>query len=231
VETEALGNLFLVKAVESLHSLAPDNPQFWCYLHRYLEDLSVAYLWEIEEHHRRFKNFDARDVRMAADRSAPLNVCVATLALYADKEHEIENVTEAMRQIIFGLQIRDDLTDWREDFRQGNWTYPINLAIEQLQQGGISFNPQSFQEHEIENALFLSDIVERLFEESTINFQLAKEKLAHLNSKALCEYLDAMIANNEKTKMATISAKMQALLQWDLIQLEETCSDKNLFQT
>ena len=208
--THLLGNLLFTKMVECFFSVSQANYKFWKYLHKYLEEFAEGCMWEQKEHRNHPKSFTNKDFVMAAKRSAPINICISSLALAAGREDIIQTLIEAIRQLIIGLQIRDDLADWKEDIKRGMFTYPLSLALKQLQNQdnfiNADFTKMNF--NDIKNSLLLSDIAETTIEKSNACLKKAKEITSELDMSLLYLYIDFILEENEEIKEAIISQKV-----------------------
>lgn len=208
--THLLGNLLFAKMVECFFSASQANHKFWQYLYKYLEEFAEGCLWEQEQHNHP-KSFTNKDFIMTAKRSAPINICISSLALAVDKEDIIPILAEAIEKLIIGLQLRDDLTDWEEDLKKGMFTYPVSLAIKKSQKeiNFKNFDLIDINYDEIKKFMTLSEIAETMIEQSTDYLNIAKEMTSGLNMSLLNLYIDFILEENKEIKSLITSRKTE----------------------
>ena len=118
------------KSLNILHSLfAPDSP-FWHYLDIYHKEFSRAVFLEGAKHVGRISPYpDEERQQIARGKSAMAKVSVAALAILAQDEAKIAPLTTSQDWAAEGLQLYDDVNDWKRDYRKKSYSYPLTRII------------------------------------------------------------------------------------------------------
>lgn len=81
---------------------------------------------ELAHHRNRIKAFSMSDVTAVGQKVALLRVCLRALEdLVPTRERGL--LDYALSRLATGVQLLDDLTDWEEDLRGGNFTLPLTI--------------------------------------------------------------------------------------------------------
>ena len=197
-QTEACGNVLLAKCIQSFQSLVPHRPDFLEVVHEVFHELALAYFVEQGDHRWIFKPYDEdRDVQMIVGRSAPVKLCLWSLAARAGREDAIPDLYQAIGHLIQAIQIRDDLADWREDYRNGNMSYVITEALLRLgMREGASYECIEGwpSEQDLFVTLYTSGLMEDLIVESNAHLDtvldiVSKYKPSPLLSLGISSYM------------------------------------------
>lgn len=109
---------------------------------RYIQASSEAerYLWR---HHNSSRKYDASDFTMIGQRASIQNICAVIYADVADEHGLLRELEQSLASVYIAVQLIDDLMDWRQDFKAGICTYPLQLAcsqsreLDEMRLGGI----------------------------------------------------------------------------------------------
>lgn len=93
------------------------------------ESTALAALQEITEHRNRIVQYSPLAVGRIGNKLHILRVCIDAISEQEDCSLERrEWLFAAFDEIVTGLQLLDDVTDWEEDLVAGNMTLPLTLA-------------------------------------------------------------------------------------------------------
>jgi hypothetical protein len=212
-----LSNFLFSEMIHEFQFISDNNKKFWEYMKNYLYEYSIGCIWQSNRRQLKMKplsvkSFTKKDLFMLAHRSAPIKICMTSIILAAKREDLKNKLEKAIDYFLIGLQIRDDITDWREDLKRGYITYPISvLLLETQRQLGINF-PDTFDEEKLENnieiAFQATDLLENLLEESNYYMLKAKELAKSLKLDLLNSYINYNIEENTVIKNKIISKKI-----------------------
>ena len=216
-QTEACGNLLLAKCIQSFQSLVPDRPDFLEVVHEVVQELALAYFTEQGDHRWRVKPYDEdSDVQMIVGRSAPVKLCLWSLAVRAGREDAIPDLYEAVGHLIQAIQIKDDLSDWRDDYRDGYMSYVITEILLQLGlQSGASLEELKEwpPEQELFVALYTSGLMESLIMEANDHLEAVLDIVSRYNPIPLSLFISAYIFFNEVRAERLVRAKVGMLAE------------------
>ena len=207
-----LANLFFVENLRCYHRLMPSDQRFWIYLRKYVEEYSQSLLWERQQHWGQIGSFSQQDMVLLWRKMSPLKCSAAILAVLAGQEEKVKLLSRAIELSEIGRQISDDIQDWREDLAAGNYTYPITLAAAQICKDKSIIVPLQYSESEIANGLFLSGLVESLFEESDSYYLKAQRLVEQLGCHYWVQYIDHHMQLNKEAKARIIRTKLETIL-------------------
>lgn len=92
-------------------------------------DNAVAAHHEIIRHRNRLSRFNQTEIRNLGRKLAIVRVCIAAVASMKDVSvEEVQWLYSTFDELLAGLQLLDDITDWEEDFRIKSFTLPLTLA-------------------------------------------------------------------------------------------------------
>ena len=216
-QTEACGNVLLARCIQSFQSLVPDRPDFLEVVHDVFQELALAYFAEQSDHRWTFKPYDEdRDAQMIVGRSAPVKLCLWSLAVRAGREDAIPDLYRAIGHLIQAIQINDDLADWREDYRNGYMSYVITEALLRLEvRTGTSY--ESIEDWPSEKELFVtlytSGLMEDLIVESNAHLDAILGIVSKYNAFPLSVYIAIYMLVNEARVERLVRSKADILAE------------------
>lgn len=217
IQIYLLNNFLYSKMIESFYIVANQDSNFWFYLNKYLKEYSIGYKWQENKKLSKLKLIEnkpllKKDLYMAAYRSAPVKICMSAIMLSIKRVDLINIIEKAIDNLLIGLQIRDDITDWKEDLKNGYFTYPINALLSN------EINKKRFKltgnlnlkdlKKRIELAFLFTDELEKLLEESNSFLDKSKRVTQKLRMESLNSYINYIITENKKVKKEIISKKV-----------------------
>jgi hypothetical protein len=124
----ASSSLLVQRGITGLFRLLPAEPAADL-IDRYFERAATAAVNELRDRRGRIQSYSPIEVSQLAEKGALLKLA-AELMLIADGK-TFDHATEALLDnLLVGVQLLDDLTDWREDWIASHSTYLLSLAFE-----------------------------------------------------------------------------------------------------
>lgn len=214
-QTEACGNVLLSKCIQAFQSLVPDRHDFLEVVNDVFHELALAYFAEQRDHRWRVKPYDeASDVQMIVGRSAPVKLCLWSLAVRAGREDAIPDLYEAVGHLIQAIQIRDDLSDYREDYRSGYMSHVVTETLLRLGVGSITpweDAPEWPSEEELFVTLYTSGLIEDLLVECNDHLNSVLTIVSKYNAMPLSLFISAFMLLNEVRAERLLKAKSAIL--------------------
>ncbi|MGO4111085.1 hypothetical protein [Paenibacillus sp. YAF4_2] len=99
---------------------AADSP-FWSYRHQYVNEWAQAVVNE-DKH-----DYFMTDVVKIAKKASPLKLASTGVLLLADHSELIEQVEKLVDYSLVLLQMADDLDDWEDDLKEGNYNCLLSI--------------------------------------------------------------------------------------------------------
>ncbi len=129
-----VGSLLLAKGAQVYGELITRGDGFWKYWEDYFREASEAerFLWG---RRGRIVPFGPTDFVMLGQKSALIKLSAAFYASVTGKWGILAPIQMALRDVSTGVQLIDDLFDWKEDERASAYTYPLALARKQCRAG------------------------------------------------------------------------------------------------
>lgn len=187
--SELASNFLYAKLLESFQAITPSGSSFWRYWTRYLKEYAEGGLSEAVKG-RLPRRYSRDDLRLIAARSAPVKICIASLALGSGKDQEIPRYEAAVEDLSIGLQFRDDLTDCVEDMLHGNYT-PVVSHLVGDQQPTMDV---------LKRAALYTDVIETLLDESTLYLLRASRSFGLTKEMSLQAYIEYLSSQNRTMK-------------------------------
>lgn len=128
---------FYEKAMRGLAALYPDDSPFW---ERFSSLKSRYFNSVISEKKGSLKKIEMTPEvfqEIAIGKSAMSLAAVDSLACLADSTSKRDELIDCISQLHIGLQYMDDIDDFKLDFKEGQWTYPMYLTQNYLKENGI----------------------------------------------------------------------------------------------
>ncbi len=132
-----LGFEFYEKAMRGLAALYPDDSMFWeqfsTLKSRYFNSVISEKKGSLKKEEMTPELFQ----EIAIGKSAMSLAAVDSLACLAGSTAMQAELIDCISQLHIGLQYMDDIDDFKLDFKEGQWTYPMSLTQIYLKQNGI----------------------------------------------------------------------------------------------
>lgn len=118
------------EAMERFHELMKGNPAFWRHLDKYRAQHFQALIKEKRDHLGSIKSFSLKEMEIISQgKQALAKIVPVAMALLTDHEKKINPITKSQDFYATGLQLYDDLKDWRVDYRKKNYTYILTRVL------------------------------------------------------------------------------------------------------
>jgi hypothetical protein len=159
------------------------NEVFYRDLSRYIAEALKAEC-SLEQHKDQTIPYHDHDLCMMGQKAALAKVSASALATLAGRRERLQDVELGLQAMAIGIQLLDDLKDWREDLQDGRYTYPLWLASAQTP---VEHPDRSDLEHTMYTSAVCGDVLRKLnshcYEARTVFQALhAKNMVSFLNS-------------------------------------------------
>lgn len=125
-----VGSLLQQEALALLHALFPLNSPFWNHFREYFEHFIQSSLQERIRHHYLVNAYTREEMAFIyAGKPAVGKVCIAAMATLSARPELIPTLVNSHDTFYVGFQILDDLHDWRLDYHNHHYSYPLTLAF------------------------------------------------------------------------------------------------------
>jgi len=120
-------NDFFFQFVHIYQQVFPSSHPFWGYFYKFWQEYLEALAREKVRHNNRNNPYTPEDFLWIGRKMSPLKICVAGMALLADRKEAIPVLSAMIEGLHAGYQLLDDLRDWRDDLDTGSYTYLLSL--------------------------------------------------------------------------------------------------------
>jgi len=191
--TDLLGNIVLVDALASCAAIAADA-RFWLDARVAFEALANGYLTESAVTRAVGDGPPSTDLLdVVADRYAVLRIPVSALGWHTGHPQRVDVVWRALRHLAFGVQLKDDLTDWRDDHMRARPTYPLMQAAHRC---GAPL--QECTSDQLADAMFLDGVLERVLQTSSDYLRASLAELDPYPHTRFNRFITGMLAHNAR---------------------------------
>lgn len=201
-----LSTMFFAENLRLYSERMEGNPLFWKWLQRYLAEYCQAVTEEAVQRHGKLSSFEPGDKDLLGRKISPLKCSIRVMAHLAGRSEVAETLCDAVQIQETGRQLADDLEDWREDLKAGNFTYPLVAAARRL---GVS-DPQALPMEDVAMALFTTGLAEEILDDSDRKYGLARD-LVRSESEHWAEYITHRMEKNQISKRRLIGGKIGRL--------------------
>jgi hypothetical protein len=132
-----LGFEFYEKAMRGLAALYPDDSPFWEQFGSLKTRYFNSLISEKKGSHKKVEMTPELFQKIAVGKSAMSLAAVDSLACLSGSASMRDELIDCISQLHIGLQYMDDIDDFKLDFKEGQWTYPMSLTQSYLKQNGI----------------------------------------------------------------------------------------------
>lgn len=125
----ASASLLVQRGLTGLFRFLPAQPTADL-VDRYFERAAAAAVEEVTARRGRIQPYSEVDVSQLAEKGALLKL-VAQLMLLAHEKTFGDATEQVLNNLLVGVQLLDDITDWREDWQARHFTHLLTLALEE----------------------------------------------------------------------------------------------------
>lgn len=152
--------LLLERGISEISAALPRNAKIRVKLDRYFLEAAQAVFKEINQHRQKLDAYCEDDVSRLGEKVALLKLCASFLLAVDGGSHPEKELLIPVAALATGAQLFDDITDWKEDWQSGNYTYLLTYAFRGLTQLGIVKSPEQFTATEVLTAIVLTGSLE-----------------------------------------------------------------------
>lgn len=176
--------LLLQRGLSNLISLSKGSKKLTSSIDSAFSRTAEAAIHELATHRNRISRYSATEINALGRKIGLLTICPAAVGgLRKICCEDLKEVDRAFEKLATGIQLLDDLTDWRDDFDVGNLTVPITLSA--LRQRNKSYKRQYKQATRLQeqDAVMFSMIQTKAIED-TLAFAIAalRKALSFVNA-------------------------------------------------
>ncbi len=118
------------KAQVKMRQLFSDDDPFWQYYEKYNIEFTVACIREHQNHFHQLSVYSGKDFReISAGKAAIAKLPITAMCLLAERVADIPAFELSIDQYFIGLQVKDDLVDWRIDWRKKRYSFLLSKII------------------------------------------------------------------------------------------------------
>jgi hypothetical protein len=130
--------LLLERGISELATVFPRRANIRVKLDKYFLEAAQATFKEITKHRERLDKYSEEDIARLGEKVALLKLCASCLLAADGAQHSESELLIPVESLATGAQLFDDVTDWKEDWRAGNYSYLLTRTFHQLARSGIS---------------------------------------------------------------------------------------------
>lgn len=127
-EALLLGNICVQRGFAKLSQLLPDDQAFHRELDAAWTAFSAATAWEKAEHWGRPAPFSEAALDRLGEKFAAIRIPAAAILCRAGRPELLDPYAHVLQSLGAAVQMVNDLHNWEEDLRAGNYTYFLTLA-------------------------------------------------------------------------------------------------------
>lgn len=189
--------LLLERALTKLHNLSADTKALLAKVDEYFTQTAIAAVSELKKHRLTIQSFSDEEIAVLGHKVASLKLCTFYILSARGVKTIGEVDLKAIDALGTGIQLLDDITDWEEDWRVGNYTYPLSLTIGALYTQGIerALNPQEFTPDEVLTGMVLTGALERSIDRSIGFLKIALKKGKPIDNSPAADLLNVLVQN------------------------------------
>lgn len=183
---------FLLRALGTLDDLLADHPLPWTGILQLHNAHSQAHMREEREHSGQLKPYAPEDLMaILAAKSSMAKLIPLALGVMSGRRAEADAVERSLDYFYLADQMIDDHRDWKEDLRQGHFSYLLTRVIvdfdlrRTVQEGDIDKNREA-----VGRSFYLTGAAESYFEEICGYVERAKEEVRGMDCPRWITFLN-----------------------------------------
>jgi len=153
-------SLLLESGISAMTDALPKHAKIGIKLDKYFLEAANATLREIEHHRLKVQTYAESDIVALGEKVALLKLCASCLLAADGMNYTPDEVFVPVESLATGAQLFDDITDWEEDWRNGNYTYLLTKTFQSLEREGIKQFPSEFEPLEVLAAMVITGSLE-----------------------------------------------------------------------
>lgn len=164
-------NLLNIEIGKLVQQLVGDCSIFWDYYDKYYEEYVGATMLERKKHFGKLENYSREEfLDIAKGKQAMCKIIPAMFCCLQNDFRLLNDYEKAMDISAAGMQIYDDLRDWKSDFSSQRVSWLLNVI---LHESGLNFqsNPELISNYLFDNNLdsYYLDMAKQLLDMSMVN--------------------------------------------------------------
>ncbi len=181
---------FYEKAMRGLAGLYPDDSPFW----EKFSSLKMRYfsslISEKKGSLKKIKMTPELFQEIAIGKSAMSLAAVDSLACLAGSASMRDELIDCISQLHIGLQYMDDIDDFKVDFKEGQWTYPMYLTQEYLKENGLIVQDPTL----LHKYLYVSGIAQKNMRLAVAHFEKSADLATSAGLPLFVNFLEKQVS-------------------------------------
>lgn len=213
-------------AILKIVDLFPPKSLFWVYFHLYRERYALGMKKEYEKTNKDNSSYSYTELEEITKAKCAFTKCsTAGLLILSGMESKNDPFIKTQDEYHIGLQILDDIQDWREDYRNNNKSYLLHQVFSDME-FIKKLNCVEDKENTLGKYIYFSEITATSLENALYHFQESKKSCLDFdvpywtsfleNYISYCEHLILNHTKNKKTIRSHIHQEDERIFITDL---------------
>lgn len=215
--------ILLERGITQMYNLSPNTKALLAAVDKYLTDTAVAALSELKKHRFSIKSYSDQEVKALGQKVAALKLCTVYILSSRGVKEIGDMDLMAIDYLNTGIQLLDDITDWEDDWRKGNFTPLLTLTFQRLADSGINraLTPNKLKSDEVLLGMVTTKSLEELLEKSAEFLQTPLVQKRTTSPSTATEFLKQVVENNTRFKEFIQKSR------FNIQRLKELCEEKD----
>ena len=135
--------LLLQRGLSNLYQALPPGAANRAQISSFWLAAANAVLKELQHHKGQLQSFNEEDINSLGEKVSLLSLCASCILVADGYEDVSDGVLKPVEAFATGMQLLDDMTDWEEDWRSGNFTHILTRTFSFLRYEGEVIDPKS----------------------------------------------------------------------------------------
>ena len=135
--------LLLQRGLSNLYQALPPGVANRAQISSFWLAAAGAVLRELQNHKGKLQAFNEEDINRLGEKVSLLSLCASCILVADGYEDVSDGVLKPVEAFATGMQLLDDMTDWEEDWRSGNFTHILTRTFSFLRYEGEAIDPKS----------------------------------------------------------------------------------------
>ena len=185
-----LGFEFYEKAMRGLALLYPERSPFWELFSNLKKSYYATLASEKKGSRQKGEITQANFQEIAIGKSSMSFAAVFALECLQDSQANHDLLIDCIKQLHLGLQYIDDIDDFKVDFKEGQWTYPMYLTQEYLKENGLIVQDPIL----LHKYLYVSGIAQKNMRLAVAHFEKSADLAASAGLPLFVSFLEKQVS-------------------------------------
>jgi hypothetical protein len=190
--------ILLERGITRMYNLSSNTKALLEAVDKYLTETAVAALSELNKHRLVIKSYSDQEIKALGQKVSALKLCMVYILSSRGVKEVGDTDLMAIDSLSTGIQLLDDITDWEDDWKKGNFTPLLTLTFQRLASNGIdrALTPHKLKSEELLLGMVITKSLEELLEKSIELLQVPLNQRNTTTHSTATEFLQQVIANN-----------------------------------